>query len=93
MGRENTEQFAMIQFVESTAADESKKEIEAFRREIEPAFGDYLAFRVSGMGAWPAPWPLVFWLSELIVASGIATWMVVRDRSTEHINTTEKADP
>ena len=41
-------------------------------------FGDYLAHRISPLGEWREPWPLVFWLGESIVSAVAGTFVFWR---------------
>jgi hypothetical protein len=51
---------------------------DARRRELERdlTFSGYLDRRIASWGRWPAPWPVVFWGCELLVASALAGAMV-----------------
>ncbi len=99
MRQQYSEQLAMLNFVEGAADEETKKEFDKLRREFNPAFGDYLAFRVSLLGSWKAPWPLLLWLGELTIASAIAAWILNWDPSAqnripnEQVKQNEKVDP
>ncbi|QDT34065.1 hypothetical protein Mal48_33240 [Thalassoglobus polymorphus] len=99
MRQQYSEQLAMLNFVEGAADEETKKEFDKLRREFDPAFGDYLEFRVSPLGSWKAPWPLLLWLGELTIASAIAVWILTREPPlqdrivNEQINQNEKVDP
>ena len=48
------------------------------RRTYDPRFVDYLWHRVSAIGPWPAPWPVLFWIVELLVAAGLGGWVIGR---------------
>ncbi|WP_139228599.1 hypothetical protein [Planctomicrobium piriforme] len=59
-------------------------------RQFSPRFEDYLAHRVSSLGKWPAPWPLVLWLGEVSIA-GVACSLTLRQlnrtrRSTSNLS-------
>lgn len=51
---------------------------ESFRRRYQPGFVDYLQVRVSPLGDWSAPWPVVFWGMELLAGSLCGAWMAAR---------------
>ena len=53
---------------------------EARRRELEHqlTFDGYLHRRVASGGAWPNPWPALFWGAELLVAGLLAGAIVYR---------------
>ncbi|MEX2287287.1 MAG: hypothetical protein WD648_09375 [Planctomycetaceae bacterium] len=44
------------------------------RQHEEFSFPGYLARRVSPLGAWPAPWPTVAWLAEVVLAAAAGCW-------------------
>lgn len=41
-------------------------------------FSTYLQLRVSALGSWPSPWPLVFWIGEVIAGSLSGVWLFRR---------------
>jgi hypothetical protein len=41
-------------------------------------FSAYLQYRVSRLGAWPEPWPAVFWGFEVLVCGAAGTWLTAR---------------
>lgn len=52
------------------------------RPDHHTSFIDYLALRVRPLGEWAAPWPVVFWSVEVLLAAAAGTLLVVRVRST-----------
>ena len=42
------------------------------------SFAAYLSNRVSPLGDWTAPWPLVFWVFEVFLGSSAGTWLMAR---------------
>ena len=71
-------QLAMLNMMEKMADDATALELRKRRREMQPQFMDYLAFRLSRIGKWSTPWPLVFWSGELILATSLATGIIFR---------------
>lgn len=70
------EQLAMLNMMEKIAGEEHSAEYEARRRQLQPEFMDYFSFRVSSLGSWPQPWPLLFWALEVSLAVGVSGWML-----------------
>jgi hypothetical protein len=74
--------------LEGAAADDPSLAdiLDRRRRELHPNFIDYLATRVSPLGEWSQPWPVLFWVGELflaVVAGGIVVGRGTRKRSVE----------
>ncbi len=43
-----------------------------------PSFTDYLAMRVTPLGEWQKPWPVVFWGAEVLFATACGVFLVAR---------------
>lgn len=75
--QKDPEQLAILKMLENIA--ESQADVAIYRRrrrELQPQFVDYLAFRVSSLGPWNSPWPVVFWIGELTAAALIASILI-----------------
>lgn len=70
--------------VESRATLEALRESvhrgEEIRRE-RVTFAGYLQYRVTALGKWEAPWPTVFWATEVLIAATAGTWLAWRMHS------------
>lgn len=84
--QEDPKQLAMLNMMEKMADETTAKELRKRRREMQPQFPDYLAFRVSGLGKLSAPWPLIFWVGELLLASILAAGIVLRTVNQDREN-------
>ncbi|MFG0334887.1 MAG: hypothetical protein ACF8TS_16145 [Maioricimonas sp. JB049] len=69
-----------LRLLERTAGDDPELQARAAaeRARLDPRFRDYLRHRVSPLGTWAAPWPLVFWIAELVLALAAGTWGMLR---------------
>ena len=54
------------------------RQYELSRLRLRPQFEDYLMGRLLGIGWQPRPWPAVIWGTELLIAAGLAGWMMDR---------------
>lgn len=90
--RQDPKQLAMLKMLENIAKETGSEDHEKMRRKLEPEFSDYLAFRVSGLGKWAAPWPLIFWGGEVCLAAVLAGFSLRQStgqkRSSETAETT-----
>ncbi len=55
-------------------ADRINRESNAQAGVMLEEFRWYLTRRVRQLGAWPSPWPEVFWCAELLAGSAAAAW-------------------
>lgn len=55
-----------------------KASLEKQRRSRESRFVDYLALRVRSLGDWTAPWPLVLWIAEIVLAVTACVGIIIR---------------
>ncbi len=66
----NKNQAKIIQ----TEEDRTDKEVRQSIRKMldsmkqDTTFPAYLRYRVSSIGNWSSPWPMIFWLTELLLA-------------------------
>lgn len=67
--------------LEATNDPKDMENFEEHRRLYDPLFSDYLAYRVSDLGKWPAPLPTLFWISEIALA-GVLAGVIVRRSSS-----------
>lgn len=64
---------------DQAAADPAQlKSYLELRMAVDPRFEDYLMGRVSALGIWQSPWPVVIWGAEVLLATGAAGWLVWR---------------
>jgi F0F1-type ATP synthase assembly protein I len=84
--QEDPKQLAMLNMMEKMADETTATELQERRRGLQPQFLDYLTFRVSSFGKWSSPWPLIFWLGELLLASILAVWVVLRSVNQDREN-------
>lgn len=66
--------LAAMSMMQEIAADdpEVQRLYAEERREYESSFRAYLANRVSRLGRWREPWPMAFWLGELVLSASLA---------------------
>ena len=81
LARERSKDVAALKMMQSLAEqdEEFRREYEVELKKFDPDFPDYLAYRVSQLGDWSSPWPMVFWLVEVLL-SGVAGAGVFRWR-------------
>ena len=41
-------------------------------------FSVYQRHRLSALGQWPSPWPMLFWTGEVLLAGALGTWLACR---------------
>lgn len=59
------------------APPEIREAAERARQQRQADFPSYLRHRVSPLGDWPAPWPFVFWVAELIAGAAAGAWTLL----------------
>lgn len=93
--RQNPDNLMGLNMLREAAANDSEVADILVRRQrqLHPEFVDYLATRVTHLGEWSQPWPVVFWIGELclaVVAGGI---VVVRGTPEQSLATSEQDSP
>lgn len=78
--QQNPDTMLGLKLLEETAGDdpELQARVEQERARLKPQFRDYLRHRVSALGTWARPWPLVFWIVELAASLAVGTWGMLR---------------
>lgn len=78
--REDAMQLWGLRLLEDQqAADPAfRRQFREQRMALDPQFDDYLMGRVSALGIWRPPWPMVIWVSEVLLATAAAGWLVQR---------------
>lgn len=78
--REHPEQSLPTPMLETIAANDPQtaEMLELENAAREPDFSRYLAVRTRPLGEWTSPWPLIFWICELVLAAGTGTFVVSR---------------
>ncbi|WP_145372755.1 hypothetical protein [Maioricimonas rarisocia] len=78
--RQNPDNMLGLKLLEQTAGDdpEMQARVRAEQARLNPRFRDYLRHRVSPLGKWERPWPLVFWIVELALSLAVGTWGMLR---------------
>lgn len=69
-------QSAMNQTLPKDFKTSLQESIDRQRQEL--SFENYLSRRVSALGNWRKPWPLVFWISEITIAAFAGGWICWR---------------
>lgn len=79
LAQQHPQELAAIRMAEKLEASDPQamQRYAEERRKYEPRFTDYLAHRVSGLGAWKSPWPEIFWGGEVALA-GILCGLTLR---------------
>jgi len=81
--RKDPKQLAMLNMMKNIGGEKVVEEYEQRRRGLQPEFADYLSFRVSQLGEWNPPWPLVFWIGEIFIAAAIAGGLIFQARNVQ----------
>jgi hypothetical protein len=78
-------QMAMRTARSEQAPDDLKASVqESIDRQRESLqFRSYLTRRISTTGNWKEPWPLIFWLAEIALASTAGSWAFCRILTTK----------
>lgn len=88
--RRNAPASAML---EAIAADdpETARMLEREQAATAPGFLQYLAVRTRPLGEWSQPWPLLFWIGELVLAC--VGGLLVADRMLRIADHIQRPDP
>lgn len=77
--QEDPQQLIGLQLLQQDLeGDAGTRPYELSRLRLRPQFQDYLMGRLLGIGWQPRPWPAVIWGIELLIAAGLAGWMMDR---------------
>ena len=64
----------------------------AAARRPDLSFPAYLRDRTSPLGSWPAPWPALFWGTEIMLGAAAGTWLARRLSATPALNERREDD-